>query len=90
MTDDDLRAVFIAALARVTAHDAESIRDDTPLDRLGFDSLMFTALLLEVEEALGVEFSPEALARIEDADLARVQLVGELARVLSSATAGPA
>ena len=90
MTDDDLGAVFIAALARVTAHDAASIGDDTPLDRLGFDSLMFTALLLEVEEALGVEFSPEALARIEDADLARVRLVGELARVLSSATARPA
>ena len=80
-----LREVIVAALARLTDRDVGTIDDDTVLDALGFDSLLFTGLLLEVEDALGVQYAPEALVRIEETELVDVRRVGDLTRALAAA-----
>jgi acyl carrier protein len=86
----ELRELLLAALARVAMIDRSLISEDTPLDGLGFDSLLFTSFLLEVEDALGGELPEGVLAGVVEANFSEVMLVGDLVALLLAATAPPA
>jgi acyl carrier protein len=60
-----LRETTLAVIARVSKVDAHAIRPDMDLVAdLGFDSAKALELLVELEEALGVEVSDEQAARL--------------------------
>ncbi|MEV8093606.1 acyl carrier protein [Kitasatospora sp. NPDC085879] len=59
--DEALAAVLATVRSQLpdSADPSAEIDPDAPLDGLGFDSLRTVRLLVEVEEALGVEFPPD-------------------------------
>jgi acyl carrier protein len=45
--------------------DVSKIQEDTTLTSLGLDSLDLVELMLEIEEALGIEFDEERIAEVK-------------------------
>ena len=61
----NLRETTLAAIAKVSKVDVAGIRPDMDLVAdLGFDSAKALELLVELEEALGIEISDEQAARL--------------------------
>ncbi|PWB70824.1 MAG: hypothetical protein C3F15_13435 [Holophagae bacterium] len=61
----NLRETTLAAIAKVSKVDVVGIRPDMDLVAdLGFDSAKALELLVELEEALGIEISDEQAARL--------------------------
>jgi acyl carrier protein len=60
-----LRETTLAIIAKVSKADASAIRPDMDLVAdLGFDSAKALELLVELEDALGIEVSDEQAARL--------------------------
>jgi acyl carrier protein len=60
-----LRETTLAVIAKVSKADAAAIRPDMDLVAdLGFDSAKALELLVELEDALGIEVSDEQAARL--------------------------
>ena len=60
-----LRQTTLAVIAKVSKTDAAAIRPDMDLVAdLGFDSAKALELLVELEDALGIEVSDEQAARL--------------------------
>ena len=75
----NLRETTLAAIAKVSKVDVAGIRPDMDLVAdLGFDSAKALELLVELEEALGIEISDEQAARLNSVGdiLAIVETMG--------------
>lgn len=78
-----LRDLITSAIADVTDVDVSSIDPGADLFEVGIDSLHFTAILIEVEERLEEDISPEAFDRFADIDRFTLDTIAD-------ALAGPA
>jgi acyl carrier protein len=61
-----LHQVVVESLARVAKVTPESITPSTNLLELGLNSLDFSEILVDVEDAVGDEIPPEVLDRLDD------------------------
>ncbi len=75
MTRDEISEFCIEALARVLRVPKDTVAPDTKFSRLGLDSAMTVYLMMDLEEKLGLELSPD--------DFYDHPTVNELSRVLA-------
>ncbi|HEV7722118.1 MAG TPA: acyl carrier protein [Iamia sp.] len=66
---EELYDLIVATAADGEEIDLSTVARDADLVGLGFDSLHFTTLLIEVEERLGDEITPEAFDRFADLEV---------------------
>jgi acyl carrier protein len=59
MTADQIANVCVASLAAVLRIKTEAVETDAKFSRLGLDSAMVVYLMMELEEKLGLELSPD-------------------------------
>jgi acyl carrier protein len=59
MTREQISAFCITSLANVLRIAADKVKTDTKFNRLGLDSAMVVYVLMELEEKLGLELSPD-------------------------------
>lgn len=79
--EDGLRRRIRALLARQLGLDAEEVRPESHLVHdLGVDSLDAADLVLALEETFGLE--------VPDADLAKLQTLGDVERYVTARAAG--
>jgi acyl carrier protein len=70
-----VRSVLVDAIALVADTSPAAVTPDLRLEELGLDSLTFTEVLIEVEDALDVEIPPELLVRLEE--IGMIETVGD-------------
>ena len=58
----DVRKVVTEILSKRT--DVSNLKEDDKLSSLGLDSLDLVEVMLEIEEALGIEFDSEQIAEV--------------------------
>jgi acyl carrier protein len=80
----DLRVELKEAISRACAVPVESIRDDSTVDELGFDSLASAEVLTDLEIRLNRELPVDALRR-----LVKARTVGEVAELLQQELRAP-
>lgn len=76
-----VRNAVVGALASIGDCDPSTIADDIELSSLGIDSLDFTAVLLDVEDALGGELPLDVLS--DAAAAGRFRTVGDIVDALT-------
>jgi acyl carrier protein len=59
MTREQISAFCVASLANVLRITTDKVKTDTKFSRLGLDSAMVVYVLMELEEKLGLELSPD-------------------------------
>jgi acyl carrier protein len=59
MTREQLSELCVASLANVLRIPKDTIEADAKFSRLGLDSAMVVYLMMELEEKLGLELSPD-------------------------------
>lgn len=59
MTREQISAFCVTSLANVLRISADKVKTDTKFSRLGLDSAMVVYVLMELEEKLGLELSPD-------------------------------
>jgi acyl carrier protein len=59
MTREQISEVCVASLAKVLRIPKNTVAADTKFSRLGLDSAMLVYVMLELEEQLGFELSPD-------------------------------
>jgi acyl carrier protein len=84
----DLQTVVIRSIAIAAETDPGELGPDTELSGLGLDSLDFSTILIEIEDALGAEVPADVLDQLGSVD--EVMTVGDVAGLLSRWTVAPA
>ena len=84
MTREQISSVCVASLANVLRITPDKVKTDAKFSRLGLDSAMVVYVLMELEEKLGFELSPD--------DFYDYPTIDELSRYLAErrATVSPA
>jgi acyl carrier protein len=59
VTREQISEFCIACLAKVLRISKESVETDTKFNRIGLDSAMVVYLMMDLEEGLGLELSPD-------------------------------
>lgn len=59
MTREQISAFCVTSLANVLRIATDKVKTDTKFSRLGLDSAMVVYVLMELEEKLGLELSPD-------------------------------
>ncbi len=59
MTREQIAELCTVSLAKVLRMPKESVAADAKFNRLGLDSAMVVYVMMELEEALGLELSPD-------------------------------
>jgi acyl carrier protein len=59
MTQEQISELCVASLAKVLRLPKDRVETDTKFNRLGLDSAMVVYVMMELEEKLGVELSPD-------------------------------
>ena len=59
MTREQITAFCVTSLANVLRITTDKVKTDTKFSRLGLDSAMVVYVLMELEEKLGLELSPD-------------------------------
>lgn len=59
MTREQISTLCVSSLANVLRISADKVKTDTKFNRLGLDSAMIVYVLMELEEKLGLELSPD-------------------------------
>jgi acyl carrier protein len=80
----DLRTELLESISRVCNVPVSTIRDESTLEELGFDSLASAEVLTDLEIRLDRELPVDALRR-----LVRAQTVGEVVRLLEQELRAP-
>ena len=80
----DLRSELRDAISRTCNVPVESIRDDSTVEELGFDSLASAEVLIDLEMRLDRELPVDALRR-----LVRARTVGDVAQLLERELRAP-
>jgi acyl carrier protein len=67
---DEIHQWCVAYVARVLNQPVDRVGADTPFDNFGLDSAMSVEMIVELEQAMGVEISPTLL--FEQTSIAKV------------------
>jgi acyl carrier protein len=59
MTREQIAEFCIVSLANVLRIPKDSVKADTTFNRLGLDSAMVVSVMIDLEEKLGMELSPD-------------------------------
>lgn len=59
MTREQISALCVSSLANVLRISTDKVKTDAKFNRLGLDSAMVVYVLMELEEKLGLELSPD-------------------------------